>query len=576
MDNPLMDSQLPIPFDRIRPEHVKPAIDALMAQVRDRLDEIAFHTGPRTWDNTAGALDLATEPLDRAMGVVGHLESVATTPPLREAYNEARPKVSELYSSIPTDARLFEALQAYADTPEAQRLDPARARFVEKTLEEFRRHGAGLDADGKRQLQAIDVELSQKTMRFAQNVLDSTRAFDLVITDETRLAGLPEAARRTAAQAAKAKGVTGWRFTLQAPSVVAVLTHLDNREIRERIWRAYNTRATGAERDNRPLIARILELRQQKAGLLGYRDFAELVTEDRMARSGGRAREFVDDLRERTRSLFERENAELEAFVRDRPGAPEHLQPWDLAYWAEKLRKERFDFDEEELRPYFAFEAVLTGMFRLVERLYDVRIEPHEMPTWNPAVRTYAVRDPDGTLRCAFYVDPFPRDDKRGGAWMNGLIPGLPGAPGVALFCANVTPPAEDGPALLTHREVETLFHEFGHLMHHALSRVPVRSQAGTHVAWDFVELPSQIMENWTWEREGLDLFARHHETGAPLPDALLDKMQRARTFRAANATMRQLGFATLDLVLHQDHAPNPDGDVMDVARGVLQDHAPA
>ncbi|MFW6051790.1 MAG: M3 family metallopeptidase [Myxococcota bacterium] len=581
MDNPLLDIELPVPFDRIRPEHVEPAIDALLEDARARIDAIVAHRGPRTWENTPGALDRATDRLDRAMGVVAHLEGVATTPALREAYNATRPKVSELYASIPTNEGLYRALQEYAETDEARRLDPTRARFVRKTLDELRRHGAELDAEGKRRLSEIDVELSRLTTRFAQHVLDATQAFDLVVTDEGRLAGLPESARRAARHAAESKGVPGWRFTLQAPSVIAVLTYLDDRAIRERIWRAYNSRGTGPEHDNRPLIDRILALRHEKARLLGYRDFADLVLEDRMAKTGDRAREFVDDLRARTQAAFERENAELLTFVRSQPNAPDRLEPWDVAYWSEKLRRARFDLDEEALRPYFEVERVLDGLFRLAERLFGVRIEAYPMPAWDPSVRTFAVRDGDGTLRCAFYVDPFPRDNKRGGAWMNGLIPSMPSTdgtmqPAVGLFCANVTSPSGDGPALLTHREVETLFHEFGHLLHHALSRVPVRSLAGTHVAWDFVELPSQIMQNWTWEREGLDLFARHHETGEPIPPALLDKMRRARAFRAANAMMRQLGFATLDLTLHRDHAPEPREDVMAVARQVLERHAPA
>jgi oligopeptidase A len=579
MDNPLLPVAIPIPFDRIRPEHVEPAVDALIARTRDRVEAIAAPETPRTWDATAGALDGATEDLGRALGVVAHLEGVATTPALRDAHNRVRPKASALFSEMSTHEGLYAALRQVAERPEAARLDGPRARFLHKTLDDFRRNGAELPPEGKARLRDLDVELTRLTTQFAQNVLDATAAFELMVDDEDQLAGLPASVQRSAREAARSRGREGWRLTLQAPTVIAVLTYGQDRGLRERIWRAYNARATEGDRDNRPLLRRILALRQQKATLLGYGTFADLVTEDRMAKSGARARQFVDDLRRRTRPMFDRENAELEAFVRDELGHDGPIEPWDVGYFSEKLRRNRFDFDEEALRPYFPVTGVVDGMFRVVERLYGVRIEPRDMPTWHPDVRTYAVIDGDGTPLCSFYADLFPRDDKRGGAWMNGLAPstfeGDRLEPGVGLFCANVTPPAGDGPALLTHREVETLFHEFGHLMHHALSRVPVRSLAGTRVAWDFVELPSQIMENWTWEREALDLFARHHETGEPIPDDLVDKLQRARTFRAANATMRQLGFATLDLVLHTEYAPSPEGDVMGVARRVLEEHAP-
>jgi oligopeptidase A len=579
MHNPLLTLSLPIPFDRIQAEHVEPAIDTLLAEARERVEAIAAQNGAGTWATTAGALDRATEGLGRALGVIAHLESVVTTPALREAHNRVRPRASAFFSELTTHEGLYAALRRYAGTEEAAALDPVRARYLRKTLDDLRRSGAELSPEGKGRLRDLDVELSDLTMRFAQNVVDATRAYALVLDDASRLSGLPASVRDAARQSAKATGQEGFRLTLQAPTVIAVLTYAEDRDLREQIWRAHHARATQGEHDNRPLIDRILALRHAKAQLLGYTTFADLVTEDRMAKSGAGARSFVDDLRERTHPLFQRENAELEAFVRDELGVRTPLAPWDVGFYAEKLRRHRFDFDEEALRPYFPVDGVLEGMFRVVERLFGVRIAPYDMPTWNPDVRSYAVHDAEGTVLCAFYADLFPRDDKRGGAWMNGVVPrvvdGTQEVPGVALFCANVTPPVGDAPALLTHREVETLFHEFGHLMHHALSRVSVRSLSGTRVAWDFVELPSQIMENWTWERESLDLFARHHETGERIPDALLERLQRTRTFRAGNATMRQLGFATLDLVLHVDHAPSPAGDVMALARRVLEEHAP-
>jgi oligopeptidase A len=575
MDNPLVAIDFDVPFDRIEAEHVGPAVDHLVDEAQAAIDALVGDDRPRTYESTLGALERATERLEVAMTVIGHLESVATTPALRQAYNEVRPKVSEFYSRIPLNAGLYGALRTFAATPEAKHLDPTRRRFLDKTLADFRRHGAELPPEGKARLSAIEVELSKATTKFSQNVLDATNAFELVITDESRLAGLPESARAAARENAKGKGLEGHRFTLQAPSLLPVLTYADDARLRETMSRAYNTRCASGPYDNRALLLRILELRHEKAKLLGFRDFADLVLEDRMAKQGERAWTFVDDLRARTVEAFERENAELESFRKAQdPGGPA-LAVWDVAYYAEKQRKALYDFDEEELRPYFPADAVLDGLFRIVQRLYGIEIRPRPAPTWDPDVRTYGIYDEGGALLAAFYADLHPRENKRGGAWMNGLVTGVAGAPHLGLFCANVNPPADGKPALLTHREVETLFHEFGHLLHHSLSKVPVRSLAGTNVAWDFVELPSQIMENWCWEREALDLFARHHETGAPIPDALFEKMQRARTFRAANAQMRQLGFATVDLALHTRFDPARDGDLLAFARGVLERHSP-
>jgi oligopeptidase A len=410
-------------------------------------------------------------------------------------------------------------------------------------------------------------------------VLDSTNAFELVITDEAKLAGLPPSAVAAAAQSFAMKNpdakTPGWRFTLQSPSYIAVMTYLDDREIRERMYQAYSTRATESGRDNRPLISRILELRKEKAKLLGFADFADFAVYDRMAHSGARAMQFVDDLRVKTESFFVKDNAALEAF------AGQQLQPWDLGYWAEKQRKALYDFDEEQLRPYFPAERVVDGMFQIVERLYGIRVQRRAgVPVWHPDVRYYEVHDRDGLLLGGFYADWYPRENKRDGAWMEAFITGIETPKGLephaGCICGNLTPPIGDKPALLTHREVETVFHEFGHLLHHVLSRVEVRSLGGTAVAWDFVELPSQIMENWCWEREALDLMARHYETGATIPDELLQKMVRARTYRSANAQMRQLGFACVDLKLHREYDPARDGDVVEYARRVMQAFAPA
>ncbi len=580
MPNPLIKLGFEIPFGSIEAEHVEPAIDQLLAGARAAVDAIVAADGPRTYANTLGALEQATEPLERAMTVVDHLESVATTDALRAAYNATRPKVSAFWSELAMNEGLYRSVRAFSETSEAASLPATEKRFLEKTLDDFRRHGAELGPEDKAKLRAIEIELTKLTTDFSQHVLDETNAFELVITDESKLAGLPESAKQAAAENAKAKGLEGWRFTLHAPSLIPVLTYLDDAAIRERVWRAYGTRASAGERDNRPVIARILDLRREKAELLDYQDFSDLVTEDRMAKTGARARAFIDDLRGKTQATFDRENEELRSFRAELEGdAAATLAAWDVGYYAEKQKQAKYDFNEEQLRPYFPLDRVLAGLFATAQALYEIEIVEREAEVWDSNVKAYAIRDSDGTMIAAFYVDLFPRENKRGGAWMNSLVSVAYDAsepqPNLGLFCANVNPPVGGKPALLTHREVETLFHEFGHLLHHCLSRVSVRSLAGTNVAWDFVELPSQIMENWCWERSGLDLFAAHYETGEKIPDELYEKMVSARQYRAANAQMRQLGLATADLALHRDYDPNRDGDVMDFGLEVLRAHSP-
>jgi len=555
---------------------VVPAIERLLTEARAEVAAIATDTQPRTYDSVLGRLEKATEPLENAMTLVGHLESVTNSPELRAAYNQVKPEVSAFYAGLPLDEGLWAALESYSKTDDARALPAVKRRLLTRTIDDFVRHGARLDPSGKKRLEALTRELAQVSQKFSENVLDATAAWEMVITDEAKLKGLPRSAVGGAAESARSKGVTGWRFTLQAPSVIPVMTYLDDREIRRDVYRAYNRRATEGAHDNRANIGRILELRREKAQLLGYKDFADLLLEDRMAKNGAAARAFVDDLARRTDLAFARENAELEAF-RARQSETGVLEPWDLGYWAEKQRLALYDFDEEELRPYFPINRVISGLFETVERLYGVNVvEDPALPTWGAHVKAYAITEGDGTKLGHFYADFYPREEKRGGAWMNGLITGdAKIAPHVGVICANVSPPVGDKPALLTHDEVETLFHEFGHLLHHMLTRVEVRSLAGTNVAWDFVELPSQIMENWTWERAALDLFARHHLDGSTIPQPLFEKLTKARTYRAANAQMRQLGFATVDLMMHMDYDPTRDGDPTLYARSIAQRFSP-
>jgi oligopeptidase A len=574
-DNPLLHVSWRVPFDRIEAAHVEPGLNALVQRARGRIEALIQDTTPPAWENTMLSLESATEDLDYAVGVVRHLEAVATTPELRAAWNAAEPVTTAFYSQIPLNEGLWKRLQQYAETPEAASFTGVRQRFLTKTLDSFRRHGAELDDAGKANLAALDIELSKITTKFSENVLDSTNSFDLVIADEAQLAGLPPSARDAARQSAEGKGLPGWRFTLQSPSYIPAVTYLDDAGIREKLYRASSARATEPERDNRPVLARILELRREKARLLGFPDFADFVLHDRMARSGERAEKFLEELRVKTLPFYERENAALEAF------AGHKVEPWDVSYYAEKQRRALYDFDEEQLRPYFPAESVVAGMFEIVQRLYGIRVTSGgDAPLWHPDVRYYEVHDADGTLLGAFYADWFPRETKRDGAWMDAFLTGIGTPehfePHLGCICGNLTPPIGDRPALLTHREVETVFHEFGHLLHHVLSRVPVKSLAGTAVAWDFVELPSQIMENWCWERAALDLFARHYQTGEAIPEELFLKMQRARTYRGANVQMRQLGFGLVDLKLHRDFDPLSDGDVIQYSRAVLQQFVPA
>ena len=577
-DNPLLSTKLPVPFDRVKAEDVEPGISLLIEQMQRRVTDLSAPHVPRTYEDILVSLDGATEPLDFAMSVTRHLESVATYPEFRTAYNAVQGPVSQFYTSIPLNGDLWDAVKQVNKTVRLDDLSPVEQRFLSKTVTGFRRAGADLDAAGKAKLEELDVALTKVTTKFSQNVLDATNAYEYLISDEAKLSGLPPSAIVAARESAKSKGREGWRLTLQGPSYVAALTYLDDRQIRRELWEASNKRATSGDLDNRGLITEILRLRREKANLLGYRDFADYVLEERMAHTGAAAQAFVEDLYDRTKPFFERENRSLAEF-----GATlnySQVEPWDVSYLAEKQRRALFDFDEEELRPYFELDRVVAGMFSLFGGVLGITVvEEPGTPVWDPAVKYWRVEDTASHQYLGgFYTDWFPRENKRGGAWMDALVTGNPlaGQPHVGLICGNLTPPAGDTPSLLTHREVETIFHEFGHLLHHLLSTVPVRTLAGTSVPWDFVELPSQIMENWCMEREALNLFARHYQTGGAIPPELFEKMRRARTFRSANMQMRQLGFGTVDLKLHREFDGEQESDVMAFARNILARFTPA
>ena len=577
-ENPLLTERFPIQFDAIKAEQVVPAINLLLEQMKNRLADLGKPDVPRTYENILITLDRMTEPLDFAMNVVRHLESVATYPELRAAYNEVLGPVSQFYTSIPLNAKVWSAVKAVSESKQAAELGPVDKRFLDKTVKNFRRAGAELNDEGKRRLEALDIELTKATTKFAEHVLDATNAFELIVEDENKLAGLPDAFRAAASESAKSKGKDGWRFTLHAPSYTPAMTYLDDRAIRQQLWEASNSRGTGGAYDNRPLILEILRLRREKGQLLGYKDFADLVLENRMAHNGAEAQRFVEDLKQKTEGFFAREIKDLKEAAQKL--GYNAMQPWDVAYIAEKQRKALYDFDEEELRPYFQLERVVAGMFDIFSRILGIKVihEP-DVPVWDPAVKYYRVQDEaSGILLGGFYTDWFPRENKRGGAWMDGLFTGNPDEtePHLGVIAGNLMPPVGDTPSLLNHREVETIFHEFGHLMHQLMGRVPIKSLASMNVPWDFIELPSQIMENWCMERDALNLFARHYESGEPIPDVLFDKMKRARNFMSATAQMRQLGFALVDLKLHREFDPNSREDVMAFARDILAQFAVA
>jgi oligopeptidase A len=594
-DNPLLSDAFRVPFHRIRAEHVEPGIRQALAEAQDEVDAIAADTRPPTWENTVERLDRATERLGRRVTPAGHLVAVAETPELREAYNAVLPEMSAFWSRLPLNQALWGRVRAFAETDEARALAGLRRRHLDKTVQEFRRAGADLPEGSRARLQDLRVELAQLQQKFSENVLDATAAYELLVEDPGRLAGVPEAARRRARQKAKDKEQEGWLLTLDYPSVEPILKYCEDRALRAEIHAAYSTRCREGSFDNRALVARILRLRKEMADLLGYASFPDYKLEDRMARTGARAIAFERDMTERTRPYWRRDIEDLRTHARAL--GLDEMEPWDVAWVTERLRKERYDIDDEELRPYFPLDQVLAGLFEIVRRTFGFRVEERTIEeTWHRDVRYYDIFAEDGTHVGSFYTDWYPRKEKRQGAWMNDFITGGPRdggfAPHLGTICGNFTPPDGDAPPLLTHREVETTFHEFGHLLHHCTSRVEIPARAGINVAWDWVELPSQLMENWCWERHALDLFARHHETGEPFPDELFRKLVAARRFMGGWAQMRQLSFGTVDLALHDELAPkllaeavagNGDaldraqgGQVMAFARAHFRDFAPA
>lgn len=574
--NPLLEEDFRIPFHRIRPSHVVPGVRALLSRAEAAIREIADDQSPPSWNNTLGPLDEVSRRVREGTAPVQHLLAVAESPELREAWSEMLPEVSSFWTRLHLHEGLWNRLKAFAATSEADRLEGVARRHLEKTLREFRRSGADLPLEDRTRLEELEVEAAQLEQRFSENVLDATADWRLHITDAEQVEGIPPDSLARFRRQALAEGKEGWLLTLDAPAVQAVLKQARSRALRETVHGAYQARGQQEPWDNRPLIPRIVKLRREKANLLGYQDYPDFRLEEQMARSGTRARDFVETMIERTRPFWERDMTILREAAATRGIDP--LRPWDVSFLIEELRQERFELDEEELRAYFPLDQVLEGMFELTRRLFGLRIRERTVEeVWHPEVRTFELSNERGELLGAFYSDFFPRPEKRQGAWMNDFVHGRPMeggrgelSPHLGVICANFPPPSGETPSLLTHRDVETLFHEFGHLLHHCTSRVPIPERGGINVAWDWVEVPSQLMENWTWEREALALFACRWDTGEALPEELHARMVRARRFMGGWTQMRQLTFGMLDLALHTRFDPEQDGDPVEWVTDLL------
>ncbi|WP_281705057.1 oligopeptidase A [Aeromonas taiwanensis] len=566
--NPLLDfSGLPR-FDAIQPEHIAPAIDTLLEQAEAAVKR-AETVSPVTWNSFVVPLDDATEHLWRAWGQVGHLQGVVNTPELREAYNANLPKVTRFGSALGQNLKLFEQYRALAASAEAADFDVAQRKVLDNALRDFRLGGAELDDAGKARYSAIREELSALSAKFSQNVLDATDAWSLIVEDAAELAGLPEDVVAAARAGAEKDGKAGWKLTLQMPCYLPVQTYAAHRPLREALYRANALRASefgDAALDNSGNIDRVLALRAELAALLGFANYAELSLATKMADKPEQVVNFLTDLAAKSLPQGKAELDEIRAFAAEQHGQSE-LAAWDLAYYAEKLKQHKFSISDEQLRPYFPAGRVVKGLFEVVKRVFGMKVrERLGIDTWHPDVRFYDIFDANDELRGSFYLDLYAREHKQGGAWMDVCLGRRYRQDGslqkpVAYLTCNFNGPVDGKPALFTHNEVVTLFHEFGHGIHHMLTRIDVAGVAGINgVAWDAVELPSQFLENWCWESEALAFISGHHETGEPLPADLLEKMMTARNFQAAMQMLRQLEFALFDFRLHQEFDPaNPD-----------------
>ncbi|MGH8052962.1 MAG: M3 family metallopeptidase [Stenotrophomonas sp.] len=564
--NPLLDfSGLPR-FDEIRPEHVTPAIDALLAEAEAAV-KTAETVTPISWETFVTPLDDATERLYRAWGQVSHLQSVVNTPELREVYNANLPKISRFGSALAQNPALYAQYKALAASPEASAYDEVRAKVLANALRDFRLGGAELNDADKARLAQLQEELSGLQAKFSQNVLDATDAFALYVDNESELAGLPADVIANARAAAQKDEKEGWKLTLQMPCYLPVLTYADNRALREQLYHANAVRASefgDAALDNSGNIDRILAVRGELAALLGFANYGEYSIATKMAADAPQVLGFLRDLAARAKPYAQRDRVELEAFARDELGLQD-LQAWDLSYVGEKLKQARYSYSEQEVKQYFTEPNVLAGLFGVIERLYGLKVLPDSAPVWHEDVRFYRLVDADGALVGQFYMDLYAREGKRGGAWMDDCRNRRVTAAGVQtplvyLVC-NFGRGSDGKPATFSHDEVTTIFHEMGHGLHQLLTRIGELAVAGINgVEWDAVELPSQFMENFCWEWEQVQAMTAHVSTGAALPRPLFDKMLAAKNYQSGMFTVRQLEFGLFDMLLHSQYQPQQEG----------------
>jgi oligopeptidase A len=578
--NPLLIPTAPPPFDAITPEHVVPGMRTLLAELGTELDLLEASAAPG-WDAVVEPITWITDRLALAWGTVGHLMAVRNSDALREAHATVQPEVVAFYIRLGQSKPLYQSLKAIQTGEGWTGLDPTQRRIVESLVRDAELSGVGLEGEPQARFNAIQTELAELSTRFSNHVLDATKAWALTLRTTEEIAGLPPSLLELAAQAARQAGEENatpeagpWRITLEAPSYVPFMQHSQRRDLREQLYRAFVTRASTGELDNTPLLDRILRLRREHSALLGYGSYAELSLVTKMAPGVSAVEQLLEELRVASWDAAVHDLDELRALARD-AGAPEadDLKNWDVAFWAERLREQRYAYSDEALRPYFPLPRVLDGLFALAGRLFGVRVRAAsgEAPVWHPDVRFFRIEDASGAALAAFYLDPYSRPaEKRGGAWMDECVGRGPGRLPIAYLICNQVPPVGDRPSCMTFDEVHTLFHEFGHGLQHMLTTVDRPLAAGIrNVEWDAVELPSQFMENWCYHRETLLGLSRHVDTGATLPDELFEKLVAARTFRSGSDMLRQIYFASLDLELHQHWIPDGSESVFDVQRRV-------
>lgn len=561
MSNPLLNNTGLPKFSQIQPEHVVPAIEQLIQQCRDTIEQVSQIDTP-TWENFYLPQAITGDKLSRAWSPVGHLNAVKNSPELREAYQACLPMLSEYSTWVGQHQGLYQGYVKLKNSPEFATYSLAQKKAIENSLRDFELSGISLPADKQKRYGEISARLSELSSQFSNNVLDATMGWDIVIENEADLKGLPESALEGAKLSAQSKEKSGYRFTLEFPSYLPVMTYCENRELRQKMYEAYNTRASdqgpnAGKWDNSAIMAETLELRLELAKLLGFESYAELSLATKMAENPTQVVDFLEGLANRSKEQGKKELAELKAFAKESYGVSE-LQPWDIAFYSEKQKQALYAINDEELRPYFPEERVLSGLFELVKRIFGMRVEEQkEFDSYHENVRFFNIFDETDRLRGSFYLDLYARENKRGGAWMDDCINQKRLADGslqkpVAYLTCNFNKPIGDKPALFTHDEVTTLFHEFGHGIHHMLTEIDVGDVSGINgVPWDAVELPSQFLENWCWEEEALAFISGHYQTGEPLPKEKLTQLLKAKNFQAAMFVLRQLEFGLFDFRLH-------------------------